>query len=645
MRLRTLLIVDASLLAAGTWAATQWGAYRLDYHHALGWSIPIGAHRVYAPWQVFIWMHRYSNVIPETLNETYGILAGTLLVTILLTALVRRTQAYKVRPIGQDRWGTTKDMRAAGLFGGIGTVVGEFKGCPLTYNGPEHQLVSGASRSGKGVGHVVPTLLAWPASALVYDVKNELYPITAGWRSTFGRAICFNPTASDSARFNPLFEIRKGPQEIRDAQNVAEMLVNPEGAKRTLDIWDTKAAELLVALMLHVLYTAPENQKNLATVRIKLFNLEASCREMAETPHLLNKQTGEICPHPEIERVAKDLLSKYPKFRDSVCAAASSYLTLYADPMIAEMTSTSDFRLSDLMCHDRPLTLYLQPPPSDAPRLRPLVRLIINQVCRALMDKLKTDHLGREKRRRLLLLLDEFPTLGRLDFLSLGLRQMAGYGIKAHLIVQSFNDILEAYGNNNTIIDNCHILTAFASADTTTCQRISQMSGTTTEYRESYSEHRGRHGGLIGHRSVSYSEQVRPLLQPGDVRELPADDQLLFVTGFKPMRVKKLRYYASAYFKDRLLPGPVPKPVLAEERPLCEWTDERAKGPRVPAFEELSSNVPPRLRARPMPLFNDPPPKPPNPPASFDPSLELPPPDTHHTSQEPSIDHDQEYER
>ena len=154
------------------------------------------------------------------------------------------------------------------------------------------------------------------------------------------------------------------------------------------------------------------------------------------------------------------------------------------------------------------------------------MRLLLSQVCRALMEDLSKDHLGRDKRHRLLLLIDEFPTLGKLEFFSLNMRQMAGYGLKAHLVVQSFNDILEAYGPTNTIIDNCHLLTAFASADTTTCQRISQMSGSVTEYRPSYSEPCPRWG--FGWRSVSYTEQVRPLLQPGDVRELSNDDQLVF---------------------------------------------------------------------------------------------------------------------
>jgi type IV secretion system protein VirD4 len=262
-----------------------------------------------------------------------------------------------------------------------------------------------------------------------------------------------------------------------------------------------------------------------------------------------------------------------------VTGTAASYLTLWGDSIIARNTTTSDFRLSDLVCADRPMTLYLQPPPSDAPRLRPLIRLMINQVCRALMEYLDQDNSGRPKRYRLLLSLDEFPTLGRLDFFTMNLRQMAGYGIKAHLIVQSFNDIIEQYGTNNTIVDNCHILSTFAAADTVTCQRISQMVGTVTEYRESYSEP----GRKLGIRTISHSEHVRPLLSPGDIRELPMDDQLLFVTGYKPMRVKKVRYYSDVNFMKRVLPAPDQSVCLnlpAAHR--IGWQGERPKGTQLP---------------------------------------------------------------
>jgi|GEM_PF-3567317 len=161
--------------------------------------------------------------------------------------------------------------------------------------------------------------------------------------------------------------------------------------------------------------------------------------------------------------------------------------------------------------------------------------------------KLDTDSRGRKKRHKLLYLIDEFPTLGRLGFFSTNLRIMAGYGIKAMIIVQSFKDIVEAYGPHNTIIDNCHVIVAFATADSDTAKRISEMAGQTTEKRRSESYHLG--AWVRG--SHNYQEVRRAMLEPGDVRMLPYDEQLVFVTGTKPFRTKKIRYYEEPLFKAR----------------------------------------------------------------------------------------------
>jgi type IV secretion system protein VirD4 len=578
MKAVRFLAVYLAAFGIGLTAATQWVGFRLGYPAALGgWHW--GNNTIYAPWAIVNWARLYHVEINDILDEAYAIVAGAIIVaTGFLAYSVRLNGKIPVPEFGKERWASKRDMKRAGLLTGRGIVLGQAFGRYLTYDGPEHQLVSGASRSGKGTGHVIPTLLNWEQSVLAYDVKNELWDITAGLRSRLGYCAFFNPTRFDSARFNPLFEIRKGDNEIRDTQNIVEMLVNPTGAKQTLDIWDQQASQFLVALILHVLYTESGEQKNLATVRRRLLDFKNTSRDMLTLPHRFNPQTGVPEVHPEIGLVAGELRRQPEKFQASVCGTAAAYLTLWADPLIARNTTASDFRLSDLVCSDRPMTLYLQPPPSDASRLRPLIRLIINQACRALMEHLDRDNYARQKRHRLLLSLDEFPTLGRLDFFTMNLRQMAGYGITAHLIVQSFNDIIEQYGSNNTILDNCHILTSFAAADTVSCQRISQMTGTVTEYRQGYSERRG----FWNPRTINHSEQVRPLLSPGEIRELPAEDQLVFVTGQKPMRTKKLRYYQEPRLMSRVLPAPDQSRRLnLPESPNIEWLHERAKGQRI----------------------------------------------------------------
>jgi type IV secretion system protein VirD4 len=172
-------------------------------------------------------------------------------------------------------------------------------------------------------------------------------------------------------------------------------------------------------------------------------------------------------------------------------------------------------------------------------------------MAKSLMTDPDRDAAGRKKNHKLLFLIDEFPSLGRLGFFSDNLRVMAGYGIKAMLIVQSFKDIISAYGPANTIVDNCHITVAFAAADDDSCQKISHMAGKAVEYRAAESKQRRLGGFMAGNDTRSFSEQQRNILEPGDVRSLPYDEQLIFVTGAKPFRTKKVRYWEDAPFDGR----------------------------------------------------------------------------------------------
>lgn len=521
--------------------ATQYIAYVFGYQDALG--APVAVYEgtpFYWPWQSILWAVGFGQRFPTPFLRAYGLIGLALFLIAMLTIGARRRWRHNVPEFGKEKWGTKAQAAKAGLFAERGVVCGLFDDKLMIYAGPEHQLLSGASRSGKGVGHVIPTLLSWHQSVVVYDIKNELHGDTAGCRSRFSDVIRFNPTDPDSFRFNPLLEVRRGTNEIRDVQNIVEIIADPSGNRDDQNIWDENAKQFLVALILHVLYTAEDGDKNLAGVRARLLDFDGTIDNMMHTGHRRNA-AGEPEVHPEIARVAHSLATKSERFRSSVKGTAEGYLTLYADETVAANTATSDFQLGDVMCNTNPVSLYIQPPPSDQARLRPLIRLLINQLCRALMEHKDKDSRGRLKHHNLLLCMDEFPTLGRLDFFQTNMGQMAGYGIKALLIVQSFNHIERAYGADNVIIDNCHVLIAFASADTRTQDRISQMTGESREYRLSYSQPRSLFGG--SRHSITQGEQQRRLLQPGDVRELDPRQQLVFVTGYPPFKTDKLRFF------------------------------------------------------------------------------------------------------
>eukprot|EP01034_Spumella_vulgaris_P038063 gene38063-46969_t len=209
----------------------------------------------------------------------------------------------------------------------------------------------------------------------------------------------------------------------------------------------------------------------------------------------------------------------------------------------------------DIIVNGHPVSLYLVVPPSDISRTKPLIRLILNQIGRRLTESLDGSD-GIKRRHKLLLMLDEFPALGRLDFFETALAFMAGYGIRSFLIAQSLNQIDKAYGQNHSILDNCHVRVTFSTNDERTAKRVSETLGTATELRaqRNYAGH--RLAPWLGHLMVSRQETARPLLTPGEVMQLPTDEAVVMVSSVAPIKAKKLRYYADANFKSRVLPPP-----------------------------------------------------------------------------------------
>ncbi|HOY80191.1 MAG TPA: IncP-type conjugal transfer protein TraG, partial [Hyphomonadaceae bacterium] len=276
---------------------------------------------------------------------------------------------------------------------------------------------------------------------------------------------------------------------------------------------------------------------------------ELTLHRMMTTPHLGDG------PHPVVASAAREVLNKSDNERSGVLSTAMSFLGLYRDPTVAEVTSRCDWRIADLIAAEHPVSLYLVVPPSDISRTKPLIRLILNQIGRRLTESLDGSD-GIARRHKLLLMLDEFPALGRLDFFETALAFMAGYGIRSFLIAQSLNQIDKAYGQNHSILDNCHVRVTFATNDERTAKRISETLGTATELRaqRNYAGH--RLAPWLGHLMVSRQETARPLLTPGEVMQLPPDEAVVMVSSVAPIKAKKLRYYADANFKRRVLPPP-----------------------------------------------------------------------------------------
>ncbi|MBB6011286.1 type IV secretion system protein VirD4 [Aquamicrobium lusatiense] len=547
------IITVFAIVIFTTWAATQWTAYKLGFQAQLGppWFM-LGDWPIYYPWSFFPWWYFYDAYVPPIFVEGAYIAASGGFISIAVAigmSVWRAREAKNAETFGSARWAQDDEVRGASLLGEDGVVLGKYDRAYLRHDGPEHVLCFAPTRSGKGVGLVVPSLLTWPGSAIVHDIKGENWTLTAGFRARHGRVLLFDPTNVKSAAYNPLLEVRRGEWEVRDVQNIADILVDPEGSLEKRNHWEKTSHALLVGAILHVLYA--EEDKTLAGVAAFLSDpkrpIESTLAAMMKTAHL-----GDAGPHPVIASAARELLNKSDNERSGVLSTAMSFLGLYRDPVVAEVTRRCDWRIADIVGAKLPTSLYLVVPPSDIARTKPLIRLILNQIGRRLTEDLN----AKGNRHRLLLMLDEFPALGRLDFFESALAFMAGYGLKAFLIAQSLNQIEKAYGPNNSILDNCHVRVSFATNDERTAKRVSDALGTATEMRamRNYAGH--RLSPWLGHLMVSRSETARPLLTPGEIMQLPPADEIVMVAGTAPIRAKKARYYEDRRFMDRIMAPP-----------------------------------------------------------------------------------------
>ena len=588
------VLVVLAIILLTNWGATQWIAWRLAYQPELGapWTVISGV-PVYPPPAWAWWWYFFDAYAPKVFYEGAGIASsgGFASIAVAITRSVYRArEAREVTTYGSARWATEKEVRAAGLLGADGVVLGRYARSYLRHDGPEHVLCFAPTRSGKGVGLVIPTLLTWPGSVIVHDIKGENFGLTAGWRARFGRVLRFDPTDAGSDAYNPLLEVRGGPWEVRDVQNIADILVDPEGALEKRNHWEKTSHALLVGAILHVLYA--EADKTLAGVAAFLSDprrpIESTLQAMMATRHL-----GDT-PHPVVASAARELLNKSENERSGVLSTAMSFLGLYRDPVVAAVTSRCDWRISDLVEAGHPVSLYLVVPPSDISRTKPLVRLILNQVGRRLTEELES----KRRRHRLLLMLDEFPALGRLDFFESALAFMAGYGMRSFLIAQSLNQIEKAYGQNNAILDNCHVRVSFATNDERTAKRVSDALGTATEIRDAKNYAGHRLSPWLGHLMVSRQETARPLLTPGEVMQLPPSDALVMVSGVHPVHATKARYYEDRQLKGRILPPPSRPPAATPGQttsPVGDWTtvaaDPKTAAPSAPAEDDANGGI------------------------------------------------------
>lgn len=571
-----LMILSLLVLVISLSASTQYFASVFLYDPKLGGNF----NGIYPPYSILLWASEWSGRYQAEFIDAgsvglvfFAVFCFGLIIYKMATAHSAKAEDFMH---GSARWSDKKDIKASSLLSDLGVYVGGWidKSGTLNYlrhNGAEHVLCYAPTRSGKGVGLVIPTLLSWTHSTVITDLKGELWALTSGWRKKHAKnkVLKFEPASSNgSVCFNPLDEIRIGTEyEVGDAQNLATLIVDPDG-KGLVDHWQKTAQPLLVGCILHLLYksknegvlaTLPEVDKMLSDPNRSIYELYT---EMTQYSHF----NGEN--HPVVGSAGRDQLDRPDEEAGSVLSTAKSYLSLFRDPIVARNVSKSEFRIKDLMNYDDPVSLYIVTQPRDKARLTPLVRILINMIIRLNADDLtfKDGEAVKSYKHRMLMMLDEFPSLGKLDILQDSLAFLAGYGIKCYLICQDINQLKSektGYGRDEQITSNCHVQNAYPPNRLETAQHLSKLTGVTTVVKEQKTTSGRRTSALLSNVSVTMTETARPLLTEDECMRMPAPkkdgdkiiesgDMIIYVAGYPAIYGKQILYFQDATFMARV---------------------------------------------------------------------------------------------
>ena len=624
-----------ALLAGLVWAlgVLFWFSGRVGalygYAPALGTPVQFAGIIGYSPltlwdWPATVWT---PPAVEQLIQRGLMIFAGPPMLVFLLIVAGGRGQKVVKDLHGSAYWAGKKEIREMGYLDGQGVYVGGWwdngrkRQLYLRHNGPEHILCFAPTRSGKGVGLILPTLLSWPDSSVVLDIKGENHALTSGWLASQGnRVLRFDPAdpSHTSARFNPLEEIRLDTERgIADVQQIVSMVLDPDG-KGLGDYWNKAAFGFFGGVVLHCLVTIQAFESRRASMYDVSLMLENPDRAEGEGPTELFKEMiatdhvallTKIFPHISKEladamhifcaSAASGMLAKAGKEMAGVVSTATANLGLYRDPVVAWNIGASDFRIADLMNQDAAINLYLVISPADIDRMRPLLRIFTNQLLGRLTEKMEFGSGGTKisYKHRLLLMFDEFTSLGKLAIVERAIAFMAGYGVKGYFIVQDTKQLNATYGQDNALMANCHVRIAFAPNLPETAEYLSRLTGTTTVVQRKKSISNGKGGRGT---SISIQETARPLLTPDECLRLPGihksqsgwwqkknhiepGDMLIFTAGHAPIYGRQILHFLDPTFLARASMPPAekagtsknkkekqqPAPVLAAEESVA----------------------------------------------------------------------------
>jgi type IV secretion system protein VirD4 len=569
---------------------TQWAAYSVYYAQFLGEPVfSLLGYPIFSPHQYVLWV--IDNV---TRWETLKALVIPPIIPVIVSPFIAQFVIMRmtVRDLraqedtghhGTARWATKKDVAKMPFSAPHGVVLGTHKEHGFLVNDSSDLIgVEAPTRSGKGTVIAVPTLLYWPHSVIVTDIKGELWNLTAGFRQKFSHTMRLDPNLpKESVCWNPLLEIRERT-EVRDAQNIAQVLITAnQDNQKNFDYFKESAKSLLTAFIIHVIYTSKE--KTIPYILRLMRNPDVERATTLKVMLKVKHKNG--APHPLVEQKGRELLdlASSPNQLNGVWGTVITALSVYDDPNLATIVSRSDFKLDQLLNAEYPSSLYLTPPPSDIERLDGFFRLflnlfsqvatetgtgakvkegfkyrkvpnLINRFVPSIERRLNKDmyDLSNPHKHRMLMLMDEFPAFKHMPFFEEGLAFVAGYGIKVMLIYQTPNQLANIYGRNHTLVDNLTIRAYFPPDNAEIAERISKALGKQTITVNNATTIGKRGAFQQGNISVSASEQGRELMTASEIMQLDGKHYIIMVKGKPPIFAERVDYFNESAFNRKL---------------------------------------------------------------------------------------------
>lgn len=506
----------------------------------------------------YIWEYRagitldYNNyMLPKMAAATIFPYAILITLVILLRAPLMDWRPYKKKETvhGEARWAAEKDIIKAGLRAKKGMLLGrDTKGKLLIADGFQHSLLFAPTGSGKGVGFVIPNLLYWKDSVVVHDIKLENYELTSGWRQKeLGqKTYVWNPADPDgiSHCYNPIDWVsKKSGQMVDDVQKIANLIL-PEQ-----EFWENEARSLFVGVVLYLL-AVPDKKKSFGEV-VRTMRSDDVVYNLAVALDTIGKQL-----HPVSYMNIAAFLQKAEKERSGVISTMNSKLELWANPLIDAATASSDFNIMEFK--RKATTVYVGVTPDNLKRLQPLLQVFYQQATEFLSRSIPTE----ADKHGVLFMMDEFPTLGKMEQFMAGIAYFRGYKVRLFLIVQDteqLKGIYEEHGMNSFLSNSTYRIT-FSANNYETAELISKLVGNKTVQQVSSNKPKFLDINPSS-RSLHVSETQRALLLPQEVIGLDRDKQILLIESSPPIMSKKLKYYEDPMFTKRLLP-PIEVPQL-----------------------------------------------------------------------------------